>query len=368
MKKDTALELQSRIFAEVFQFNEIAGAHSANFPEAPVFVPSAQEMSAQQSIFKSHDPGATSGLSEKLRVGIGVHPPGPDGSDDDHAIILLCQEEQDLKGEIVSRARDIAQGDVIALHTGPVIIDINSLSGDDGANSQAAAHLEIGDSTGHVDISAGTIGGFVDIENDGPYILSNNHVLANTNAALMNDPILAPARSDGGVQPTDVVAKLSDFIKLDFGSMAGNDVDAAVARVQQGVSVNRNTIRGGPTGNAAIQFNGDTSIVLAQDHVWKVGRTTDWTDGNVLSLNQSLTARYVINGSSQIIHFAGQITMDGAAGAFSKGGDSGSMVLNDDNEAVGLLFAGTSFGGRNGGGITYVNPMTSVLARLGAAF
>jgi len=361
--KNSAIEAQSRIFSEVFNYSEIAGAQSASLPEAPIFVPPIEEIGTLRT-FKSDPNDPDSGLQENLRVGMGLRSPRSGSSSEDHAIILLCQEERDLEGEIVSRARDIARGEVVALYTGPVIVDQRTFI----ANAQLASGLEIGASVGHVDISAGTIGAFVEVDNEGPYILSNNHVLANTNTAMINDPIISPGKLDGGTQPQNVVATLSDFIPLDLGTAAGNDVDAALARVMPDINVDRRTIRGGPTGAGSIQFLGNTSVVFSQEHVWKVGRTTNWTDGNVLSLNQSVTVRYDVNGGRQFVHFAGQISIEGSSGSFSRGGDSGSMVLNDDNDAVGLLFSGTNFGGSNGGGISYANPMIQVLARLGAAF
>jgi hypothetical protein len=64
-----------------------------------------------------------------------------------------------------------------------------------------------GASIGHPDISAGTLACLVAI-GDEPFILSNNHVLANVNRAALGDPILEPGPADGGTEP---IAELSDF-------------------------------------------------------------------------------------------------------------------------------------------------------------
>lgn len=60
-------------------------------------------------------------------------------------------------------------------------------------------------------------------------ILSNNHVLAITNAASVGDHILQPSPADGtnSITPTRI-ATLSDFEPLTFGS-AVNRMDAAIA-------------------------------------------------------------------------------------------------------------------------------------------
>ena len=47
-------------------------------------------------------------------------------------------------------------------------------------------------------------------------ILSNNHVLANSNDATIGDPILQPAAMDGGTVSADTVAKLERFIRLRY--------------------------------------------------------------------------------------------------------------------------------------------------------
>ncbi len=55
--------------------------------------------------------------------------------------------------------------------------------------------LTAGSSIGHYKVTAGTLGGFVR-DREGVYILSNNHVLANSNKAEGPDPILLPGPAD----------------------------------------------------------------------------------------------------------------------------------------------------------------------------
>lgn len=67
------------------------------------------------------------------------------------------------------------------------------------------------------------------------------------------------------------------------------------------------------------------------------------------------------------LSFDDQIEVEGLTGAFSRGGDSGSLVYRtQDAAAVGLLFAGSEVGGENGAGLTYLNPIGTVLGALGA--
>lgn len=72
-----------------------------------------------------------------------------------------------------------------------------------------------GVSIGHYLVTAGTFGVLVyDRYTGEPFILSNNHVLANSNDAMINDPVLQPAATDGGDNPQDAVARLYRYMPL----------------------------------------------------------------------------------------------------------------------------------------------------------
>lgn len=73
-----------------------------------------------------------------------------------------------------------------------------------------------GVSCGHVDITAGTLGCLV-IRAGQIHILSNNHVLANSNQAQIGDEILQPGPHDGGTME-DQIATLEYFVPINFGT------------------------------------------------------------------------------------------------------------------------------------------------------
>ncbi|MBW2739249.1 MAG: hypothetical protein JRE64_10480 [Deltaproteobacteria bacterium] len=55
------------------------------------------------------------------------------------------------------------------------------------------------------------------IKKDGrSVILSNNHVLANSNAAEIGDPVLQPGPHDGGRYPEDHIADLEQFVPINI--------------------------------------------------------------------------------------------------------------------------------------------------------
>lgn len=77
--------------------------------------------------------------------------------------------------------------------------------------------IPAGVSIGHFKVTAGTFGVIVtDRATGDKLVLSNNHVLANSNDAQAGDSILQPGAIDGGVNPGDVVATLERFVRLRY--------------------------------------------------------------------------------------------------------------------------------------------------------
>lgn len=205
-------------------------------------------------------------------------------------------------------------------------------------------------SVGHYQITAGTIAtcvyDFLPGANTSPssygvgmpagyYILSNNHVLANSNDARLGDPILQPGPYDGGTHPADKIASLSRFVPIQFApqvplTLQNNLVDAAIA---QGSFEDL---------DRSIYWTGDVrgwyrkNDVQVGMFVKKTGRTTKFTIGRIQAINATIDVGY---GGNRVARFRDQIITTN----MSAGGDSGSLVLQvDDNKAVGLLFAGSS--------------------------
>jgi hypothetical protein len=216
-----------------------------------------------------------------------------------------------------------------------------------------------GVSVGHVDVTAGTLGsraiGLTAPWNNRHLVLSNNHVLANSNAGRVNDSIIQPGRADGGSHPNDQIAVLARWVPINFGG-AANYVDAAYGWAwHQRIRGEQYYISGGApayyrTGTAPLA----ASLGLI---VGKSGRTTALTQGRVTQIGVSVNVNY---GGGRVALFRNQIAIQSVnANPFSAGGDSGSLIWHWANgvRPVGLLFAG-------GGGTTFANPIGSVLAAL----
>ncbi|HEX9582063.1 MAG TPA: hypothetical protein VF970_13250, partial [Gemmatimonadales bacterium] len=85
-----------------------------------------------------------------------------------------------------------------------------------------------GFSVGHPSITAGTIGARVRDASGNVYVLSNNHVLANSNDASIGDATLQPGPFDGGTA-ADQIGVLHAFQPIDFSFSGQNTIDAAIA-------------------------------------------------------------------------------------------------------------------------------------------
>jgi hypothetical protein len=234
-----------------------------------------------------------------------------------------------------------------------------------------------GVSIGHIDITAGTLGCLVTRGNE-LFILSNNHVLANSNKGKEGDPILQPGPYDGGTL-ADRIATLEAFVPINFGTapptcplttgliklfndlakVLGSDhrlqgyriaaetnqVDAAMARPLSDDLVERRILNiGVPKGSR------EATLGIA---IRKSGRTTELTTGQVLQIDATVQVSY---GDAGVATFEDQFV----AGAMSGGGDSGSAVLDQEDFVVGLLFAGSDSS-------TIINPIQFVLEQLNVA-
>ncbi len=221
-----------------------------------------------------------------------------------------------------------------------------------------ARPLCIGPSVGHHAITAGTLGGFVSVHGQsGEYMLSNNHVLANVDRASRGDMVLQPGPSDNLAPQQLIAGRFETAVLLNENTM--NAVDCAIARVESGIDIEPSNLW-----NVG-QLVGTTDLEESLSNiVFKVGRTTGLTWGRITAIELDPIE---IDMGVGIHAFDNQIEIEGTGRSpFSRPGDSGSLVVDPQLRAIGLLFAGSTAGGSNGRGLTYVNRISEVLSSLNA--
>jgi hypothetical protein len=216
-----------------------------------------------------------------------------------------------------------------------------------------------GVSVGHVKVTAGTLGclarGKQAPRSNRVLILSNNHVLANSNSAAYGDCIIQPGKYDGGLCPRDRIAILERYVRIGFGAGHVNYVDCATGWAWHAL-VRKELLYRHSSGLRLFRISSAPKGCAPGMLVGKTGRTTELTAGRVLGCSASIWVNY---GGGLRAFFKDQIAIRGLSGDFSRGGDSGSVIWTWDGtrNPVGLLFAG-------GGGYTFANKIGRVLAYL----
>ena len=233
-----------------------------------------------------------------------------------------------------------------------------------------------GISVGHKNVTCGSIACFVNRDGE-KVLLSNNHVLSDSNEAEIGDEIWSPGSFDFG-DSSCKIGELLDFIPIYMGGtqietkcnifegMArvinkaaslfdrkhrmvvvdtqakNNEVDAAICSVDVDYKLDIPEI-GVPKG--IVEPN------LGME-VHKFGRTTSYTTGTVEQIDVTVNVAYG-EGPNKVATFEDQIILS----PMSAGGDSGSAICTKDGNLTALLFAGSDK-------VTIASPMSKVFRLL----
>lgn len=274
---------------------------------------------------------------------------------------MVCMVEKKIrKGEL--KKRDLIPAKIKEVTTDVIQVGkIRALQIDKKARHRPCP---MGTSGGHYMITAGTNGELLRDKKTGKMCIgTNNHVGANSNDAEIGDPYLQPGPYDGGTTRDDIIGNLLRFVPIEFvgdPSLCSaarfwsmfynvparlfrrrtrlrpvieypeyNLVDAAMIEVdEKDVSAEIVDI-GVPKGVGQAQLD-----MLVQ----KSGRTTCHTvDGLITGIDAAIGP--ISYGPGKFAYFKDQIVI--SKEGFSAGGDSGSLVLDMNDYAVGKLFAGS---------------------------
>jgi hypothetical protein len=228
-----------------------------------------------------------------------------------------------------------------------------------------------------------------------PVILSNNHVLDRSDKGVageaINQPLQVACTATGAPAPL-TVAHLTKGAPLKpvaneppatspacAGSKAPlcghspSNVDAAIAEiVPTQVDVSGNILDLGPAGSTSIAAAPPSSTIgvpTLGEAVGKSGRTTGLTCSSITSISVTVPIAYEgtcgdtappsTTPPAFTAYFNNQVVING--GAFSAGGDSGSLVVDTATaRPVALLYGGSPTD-------TVANPIADVIAAFGGA-
>lgn len=308
-------------------------------------------------------------MENVVGVGVGYKKKGGEYADE-YAIVVMVSRKLPIPA--------LAPGAILPKNVDGVIVDVIEVGELRALQNRTDRWRPApgGVSIGHYKITAGTLGAVVRDRNTGErLILSNNHVIANSNDANVGDQILQPGPIDGGNQERDTIATLERFCPIDFATEPGtcdiadtyvrfgnfisrllgskhrvysqqsdpqavNLVDAAVAKPINDIDVLDEILDIGNIDGIKEGFLGMS--------VRKSGRTTSFTTGQINLISATVEVNY---GGNRTARFENQLV----SGPMSQGGDSGSLLVAGDSlHAVGLLFAGSNQS-------TIFNPIQAVL-------
>jgi hypothetical protein len=171
------------------------------------------------------------------------------------------------------------------------------------------------------------------------HLLSNSHVFADLRKSAVDESDLIMQPSPGEPGSNRPIGTLVNFSQLKFDDIqAPNRVDAAIARLWE-------THHHQPLIPliGALKGHVEKRDVDIGEAVRKFGRTTGYTEGKIFSICLDIWIRYDRTGQSAF--FQDQFLCEPASPQFTKfvaKGDSGSLLVDAKQHAVGLIFAGTS--------------------------
>jgi N-acetylmuramoyl-L-alanine amidase len=165
------------------------------------------------------------------------------------------------------------------------------------------------------------------------YGLQNTHC-ANPHwkGAKIGDAIMQPSPNDGGDKKKDIIGKSSDYEALKLDGKSINYFDTALVDLE---------VEATPLFLEGLgAFEPEPRDVKVGDQVWKSGRTTGVQTSKVLAVNVTMICNYGDEYGRGL--FRNQIVVENTGKYFTAGGDSSSLVINNDRHPVGQIFAGSS--------------------------
>jgi hypothetical protein len=169
------------------------------------------------------------------------------------------------------------------------------------------------------------------------HLLSNSHVFADLRKTNIDEGDLIMQPSPGEPASNRPIASLVNFSTLKFNDIKEpNHIDAAIARLWAS-HPHKPVI---PLIGAVKGYVKRKDIVIGET-ARKFGRTTGYTEGRVFSIYLDIWIHYDRTGQSAF--FENQFLIEPTLPKFTKfvaKGDSGSLLVDAEQQAIGLIFGG----------------------------
>lgn len=204
--------------------------------------------------------------------------------------------------------------------TDVLVIEQTEFLVDDSRYRPVKGGIQIGNGSG----SVGTLGCLAKRNDGGAWVIVSNHHVMLAGGKNLSDEVKI-GQPDYSPCCCCSCGEIGEVVDAAIGGL----VDCAIATINDDTSFVNEIAQIGPVKGKATAVVGET--------VRKTGRTTGQTSGTVIDINYPTTST---NGNS----FTAQIRINPAAGVtkFSDNGDSGSAIVNSDEEVVGILWGGNT--------------------------
>jgi hypothetical protein len=257
-------------------------------------------------------------------VGIGHKEVGGQETDETSIIVYVDEKKENvpddekIPSEINGIRTDVKKGGGTAV---PHSMDLNIYNPLRGG-------IAIGRIVGNGQIEVGTLGAIVKGNHDNKIkLLSSFHVLSVSTTWKEGDPISQPAGNQANI-----------VAHLEKARLTGN-VDAAVAIVAN--PSNTLPIIEGIQGSVRGVINIDELWMQKKTHVRKRGITTGPTEGEIKDISATISFNYG-HGIPPGWQLSDQILIQPPS--FSAGGDSGSAIVDDSGNILGMIAGGNALG------------------------
>ncbi|WP_257152064.1 S1 family peptidase [Bacillus wiedmannii] len=269
---------------------------------------------------------------------------------DELAIRTFVKKKEDVDSEheiphkIDGIKTDVIEEEKVVLQVLKVPVDTPILEVERRRFSPLVGGISVGscktfsDENGQSVTYVGTLGAIVQKEDNKFYALSNFHVMCVDSSFARGDKMAQPGRPDGGRCPNDIIGKLDSACLSNKFNCGNKQVDAAISTIEN-KAVSPEILSIG-------KVKGKASPIIGTV-VRKQGRTTELTYGTVTGLGRTVSIDY--GPGIGVVTLKNQITIEPDTTKnprFSDSGDSGSVIVDEQNRVIGLLFGGTIDGSR----------------------